>query len=168
MKTVIFDVRTPAEAAAHIKSEWKRGKAETAARVGFATPELLWGVLSAKRWKLLKVLLGAGPVSIQEVARRAGRDVTAVRKDVKALLNAGVLDRAGGSICFPFDRVQMEFFIEAPPPDELRSIKLKAVSNSNQAMKSRHKIAGKRVYITARDVLADMPPPAIARRLKVN
>jgi predicted transcriptional regulator len=130
MKTVIFDVRTLGEAAAHIKSEWKRGKAETAARVSFATPELLWSVLSAKRWKLLKVLLGAGPMSIQEVARRAGRNITAVRKDVKALVNAGVLDRAGRSICFPFDSVKMEFSIQEPPPDELRSIELKAGSKS--------------------------------------
>lgn len=38
----------------------------------------------------------------------------------------------------------------------------------NLAMKSRHKKAGKRRYITARDVLADIPPPAIAQRLKVK
>ena len=78
MKTVIFDVQSPAEAAANIKSVWKSGKAETVARISFATPELLWGVLSAKRWKLLKVLLGAGP--IQEVARRAVREFAAVRE----------------------------------------------------------------------------------------
>src|SRR5260370_25369287 len=124
MKAVIVDVRSPAEAAAHIKSVWKSGESETAARISFATPELLWGVLSAKRWKLLKVLLGAGPMSIQEVARRAGCEINAVREDVKALLNAGVLDRAGGSICFPFYRVKVEFFLEAQPPDELRSIEL--------------------------------------------
>jgi len=35
-------------------------------------------------------------------------------------------------------------------------------------MESRHKKAGKRLYITARDVLAAIPPPAIARRLKVK
>jgi hypothetical protein len=35
-------------------------------------------------------------------------------------------------------------------------------------MNPRHKKAGKRRYITARDVLADIPPPAIARRLKVK
>jgi hypothetical protein len=36
------------------------------------------------------------------------------------------------------------------------------------AMKSRSKKGSKRRYITARDVLADIPPPAIARRLKVE
>jgi excisionase family DNA binding protein len=38
----------------------------------------------------------------------------------------------------------------------------------NPGMKSRHKKVGKRLYLTARDVLADIPPPAIARRLKVR
>jgi hypothetical protein len=35
-------------------------------------------------------------------------------------------------------------------------------------MKSRHKKAGKRLYITARDMRADIPPPAVARRLTVQ
>ena len=38
----------------------------------------------------------------------------------------------------------------------------------NPAMKSRSKKGSKRRYITARDVLADIPPPAIARRLTIK
>jgi predicted transcriptional regulator len=49
---------------------WKSGKAEKSARISFATPELLWKVLTAKRWELLKAMCGAGPVSAREVARR--------------------------------------------------------------------------------------------------
>ena len=75
---------------------WKTAKSEKSARISFATPELLWKVLTTKRWELLKVLCGAGPVSIREVARRVGRDVKAVHSDITALLNAGVLDRAEG------------------------------------------------------------------------
>ena len=45
---------------------------------GFVTLELLWATLTAKRWELLKVLAGAGAVSIREAARRVGRDVKAV------------------------------------------------------------------------------------------
>jgi len=93
---------------------WKSGKAERAARIGFATPELLWQVLTAKRWELLRALCGAGPISIREAARRVGRDVKAVHADVTALLNAGVLDRAeGGGIVFPFDAIKVEFLLEA-------------------------------------------------------
>ena len=93
---------------------WKTGKGEKAARISFATPELLWKVLTAKRWELLKALRGAGPVSIREAARRVGRDVKAVHSDVTALLNAGVLDRTeGGGIVFPFEAVKVEFLLQS-------------------------------------------------------
>ncbi len=93
---------------------WKTAKAEKSARISFATPELLWKVLTAKRWELLKVLCGAGPVSIREASRRVGRDIKAVHSDVTALLNAGVLDRVeGGGIIFPFEAVKVEFLLEA-------------------------------------------------------
>ncbi len=92
----------------------KTGKPEKAARISFATPELLWEVLSAKRWELLKMLCGAGPVSIREAARRVGRDVKAVHGDVTALLNAGLIERAeGGGIVFPFEAVKVEFMLQA-------------------------------------------------------
>ena len=85
------------------------------ARIGFASPELLWKVLTAKRWELLKLLCGAGPVSIREAARRAGRDVKAVHTDVVALLAAGILDRTeSGAIVFPlYEAVKVEFLLEA-------------------------------------------------------
>ena len=93
---------------------WKTGKAERAARISFATPELLWKVLTAKRWELLKAMCGAGPISIREAARRVERDVKAVHSDITALLNAGVLDRVeDGRIIFPFDAVKVEFLLHA-------------------------------------------------------
>ena len=93
---------------------WKTGKAHKSARISFATPELLWQVLTAKRWELLKALSGAGPVSIREAARRVGRDVKAVQTDVTALLSAGVLSRAeGGGVEFPFEAVKVEFLLQA-------------------------------------------------------
>jgi len=114
VKTVILDVRTPAESKADFVRVWRTGKPEKATRISFASPELLWQVLTAKRWGLLKALCGAGPVSIREAARRAGRDVKAVHGDVTALLKAGVLDRApGGGIVFPYEAVKVEFLLQA-------------------------------------------------------
>lgn len=114
MKTVTLDVRAPAESMADFVRAWKTGKSEKSARVSFASPELLWKVLTAKRWELLKVLCGAGPVSIREASRRVGRDVKAVHRDITALLNAGVLDRVeGGGIVFPFEAVKVEFLLQA-------------------------------------------------------
>ena len=114
MKTVIFEVRSPEESMAGFVQSWKTGKPERAVRIAFATPELLWQVLTAKRWELLKTLYGAGPISRREAARRVERDVKAVHADITALLNAGVVDRAeGGGIVFPFEAVKVEFLLEA-------------------------------------------------------
>ena len=114
MKTVILEVRSPQESTANFAQSWKTGKPERAVRIGFATPELLWQVLTAKRWELLKALCGAGPISIREAARRVERDVKAIHTDITALLNAGVVDRAeGGSIVFPFGAVKVEFLLQA-------------------------------------------------------
>jgi predicted transcriptional regulator len=114
MNTVVLEVRSLAETLADAARAMKTGRAEREARISFATPELLWQVLTAKRWELLKVLSGAGPMSIREVARRVGRDVKAVHRDVTALLNAGVLSRtADGSVEFPFQVVKVEFVLQA-------------------------------------------------------
>jgi len=114
MKTVTLEVRPPSEAMADFVQAWKTGKHQKSARISFATPELLWKVLTAKRWELLKALCGAGPVSIREAARRVGRDVKAVHGDITALLNAGVLRRAeGGGVVFPFEAVKVEFLLQA-------------------------------------------------------
>ena len=114
MKTVTLDVRKPADSMADFTKAWKTGKSQQTARISFATPELLWRVFTQKRWELLKVLCGAGPVSIREAARRAGRDVKAVHGDVTALLNAGILDHTDdGRIIFPFEAVKVEFLLYA-------------------------------------------------------
>ncbi len=114
MKTVTLEVREPKASMADFARTWRTGKPERSARISFATPELLWKVLTAKRLELLKALCGAGPVSIREAARRVNRDVKAVHGDVTALLNAGVIDRAeGGGIVFPYEAVKVEFLLHA-------------------------------------------------------
>ena len=114
MKTVILEVRSPREAMSSFAEAWNTNKQQRSARISFASPELLWKVLNAKRWELLKALCGAGPVSIREATRHAGRDVKAVHGDVTALLSAGVIDRTeDGRIVFPFEAVKVEFFLQA-------------------------------------------------------
>lgn len=115
MNTVILEVRPLGavldDAAHRMRTD---DVASTAARIAFATPELLWRVLTAKRWELLRALCGVGPVSIREAARRVGRDVKAVHGDVTALLLAGLLDRrSDGSVEFPYEAVKVEFLLQA-------------------------------------------------------
>ncbi len=114
MNTVVFEVRSLRETLANAARAMKTGRAEGEARISFASPELLWEVLTAKRWELLKALCGVGPVSIRKAARRVGRDVTAVHGNATALLNASVLTRApDGRMEFPFDAVKVEFLLRA-------------------------------------------------------
>lgn len=114
MNTVVLEVRSLEETMADAGRAVTTGRAERKARISFASAELLWEVLTAKRWELPETLCDAGPVSIREAARRVGRDVTAVHGDVTALLNAGVLTRVpDGRIEFPFDGVKVEFLLKA-------------------------------------------------------
>ena len=114
MKTVTLDVRSPTEVMDDFAQAWKSGKASKADRISFATPELLWKVLTAKRWELLKALCGAGPITVREVAKRVDRDIKAVHTDLTALLSAGVLSRTeSGQVEFPYEAVKVEFLLQA-------------------------------------------------------
>ena len=109
-----LDVSTRTAAGDAFIRAWEIGQCQDEARISFDTPELLWKVLTASRWELLKCLCGAGPVSIREAARRVGRDVKTVHGDVTALLGAGVIDRtASGAIEFPYEAVKVEFLLQA-------------------------------------------------------
>lgn len=82
--------------------------------ISFESPELLFKVISGKRWELLKVMTGAGPLSIRETARRMKRDVKAVHGDVQVLLKAGILQKNDqGLIVFPYDAVHVDFILNA-------------------------------------------------------
>lgn len=113
MKTVVLEVRSLQDALADASRAMKSRKAEKQAHVSFASPELLWRVLTLKRWELLKALCGLGPVSIREAARRVGRDVKAVHGDIAALLKAGVINRTEAGIEFPYEAVKVEFMLRA-------------------------------------------------------
>ncbi len=82
--------------------------------ISFESPALLFKVLTGKRWELLKLMTGAGALTIRETARRLGRDVKAVHSDVRALLNTGILQKTeDGRIEFPFDALHVDFILQA-------------------------------------------------------
>ena len=84
------------------------------ARISFASPELLFRVLTTKRWEIIRMMTGAGPLSIRETARRVSRDVKAVHGDVHALLNAGILRKTeDGHVDFPFDAIRVDVLLNA-------------------------------------------------------
>jgi predicted transcriptional regulator len=82
--------------------------------ISFESPAQLFKALSGKRWELLNLMTGAGPMTIRELARRLARDVKAVHGDVHALLTAGILRKTDtGLIEFPFDALHVDFMLKA-------------------------------------------------------
>ena len=96
MKTVTLQVATLEEVKRRAQDAF-RGKKQ-GVRISFTTPELLFRLMTAKRWELIRSMVGAGPLTIRKVARRVDRNVKAVHGDVHALLKAGILQKTDGGL----------------------------------------------------------------------
>jgi predicted transcriptional regulator len=82
------------------------------AHISFASEELLWKTITPKRWALLKLMAGQGPMAIRQIARRADRDVRAVHSDVHMLMNAGLVEHSDdGRVQFPYDAIHVDFVL---------------------------------------------------------
>lgn len=82
--------------------------------ISFPTIEALLKVITAKRLQVIRSMLGAGAVSIREVARRVNRDVKAVHGDIQTLLDAGIIDKTDdGKVLFPYEALHMDFVLKA-------------------------------------------------------
>ncbi len=82
------------------------------AHISFASEELLWKTITPKRWAMLKMMAGRGPMAIREIARRADRDVRAVHSDVHVLMNAGLVEHSeDGRVQFPYDAIHVDFVL---------------------------------------------------------
>lgn len=81
--------------------------------LNFASYDSMHKILAPSRLAIVKVLAGQGPLAIREVARRVGRDVQAVHRDVMTLVNAGVIDRTEDGVEFPYDLIHFEYDVSA-------------------------------------------------------
>lgn len=86
---------------------------EATPALNFPDYDQMHHVLAPARLAIVKALAGQGPLSIREVARRVGRDVQAVHRDVTRLINAGVIDRTKKGIEFPYERIHFDFDVQA-------------------------------------------------------
>ena len=112
MKTVTLQIASLEEVKRRAQDAFN-GKKQ-GARISFATPEVLFRLMTAKRWELIRAMAGAGPLTIREAARRVGRDVKAVHGDVQALLNAGVVQKTERRlIVFPYDAIRVDVMLRA-------------------------------------------------------
>jgi predicted transcriptional regulator len=113
MNTLTINVASLADTLSDMVQAMEQRKHQKA-RYSFESAATLMRTLGGKRFDLIQALSGAGPVTIREAARRAGRDVKAVHGDVQTLLTCGVLDKTDdGKIVLPYDAVKVEFLLKA-------------------------------------------------------
>jgi len=109
--TVTIGVASREEINARFKRAMTTGE-RTAPFIGFADERALWSTLTPLRWDILKVMTGAGPLALREIARRVGRDVRGVHTSVHALLAVGLIERDAAGFRFPYDAVHVDFILK--------------------------------------------------------
>jgi len=96
-KTLKVRVGSIASALDRFEATWNkaaRGEKIPAEHVlTFANLQLLLRTLTPARWTLLERLRADGPLSVNELARRLGRDYKNVHGDVKRLAELDLIDR---------------------------------------------------------------------------
>lgn len=105
------DIRSRIAGAAKLASEGK--DPEVKPTLNFASYEDMHRILAPSRLALVKTLAGQGVLSIRELARRVGRDVQAVHRDITTLINSGVVERSNKGIEFPYENIHFEFDVRA-------------------------------------------------------
>lgn len=112
MTTLTIDVASVEDTKRAMKAAF-RGVASDP-RYSFQTREDLLRTLNPNRWRLLEALVGAGPLGVRELARRADRDVKGVHTDAQALVLCGLVDKMeDGKLSFPYDAVHVDFLMKA-------------------------------------------------------
>jgi len=77
--------------------------------LNFETPAVLFTRLTERRWAIVETLMGAGELSIRELARRVSRDVKRVHEDVTALTELGLVERtASAGVLCPFTDIHID------------------------------------------------------------
>ncbi|WP_183853837.1 DeoR family transcriptional regulator [Prosthecomicrobium pneumaticum] len=117
MRTLHVRIETMDAMRAGFLDAWENaaaGKPRTADHgVSFASYDDMHRVLAPSRLAIVKIMAGQGPLAIREVARRVGRDVQAVHRDITTLINAGIIDREEGGVVFPYDEIDFAFKVSA-------------------------------------------------------
>lgn len=108
VKTVGLGIETLDSALADVSRAWKTRTGDATARIGFQTWDLMHKVLSPKRLEIVRAMTGAGPLSIREIARRVGRDFKGVHTDVRLLVDAGIVEKDGQKVVFPWDKIHVD------------------------------------------------------------
>ena len=94
LKVRVGSVASALDRFEEVWSKTARGEKVLAEHVlAFANLQLLLRTLTPARWTLLERLRADGPLSVNELARRLGRDYKNVHGDVKRLAELSLIER---------------------------------------------------------------------------
>ena len=110
MRTITIEVSSVRKSLGRFRRAWKT-RAAQGEFVSFENLDTLLKTLTSKRWELLRTLQGREPMSIRALARELGRDVKNVHTDIQALVEIGLIEKAGRRIRVPFDEIRAEFVV---------------------------------------------------------
>ncbi len=80
------------------------------ARCTYESYEALHKALAPNRMTIIRAMMGQGPLSIREIARRVGRDFKGVHSDVSSMFSQGLLFKSeDGRLVFPYDRIRFDY-----------------------------------------------------------
>ena len=110
MNTVTVGVSNVEQARQRVAAAFRGEK--QGAFLTFTSVDLLWRTMTPRRWEIICLMTGQGPMALRAVARLMERDVKTIHGDVHALLDAGVLEKTEDDrIIFPYDAVHVDFTI---------------------------------------------------------
>lgn len=112
MRTVTIEISSLKTSLGRFRRAWKT-LAPQGEFISFDSLDTLLKTLTGKRWELVRVLQGHGPLSIRALARELGRDVKNVHADVQALAEIGLIEKDGRRIRVPFGEIRAEFVVRA-------------------------------------------------------
>ena len=83
--------------------------------LNFETPAMFFGRLTERRRAIVEILIGAGELSVRELARRVQRGVKRVHEDVVVLAELGLIERTdnGGVVC-PYGDIHVDVHLGSP------------------------------------------------------
>lgn len=110
MRTVTIEVSSVRKSLGRVRRAVKTRVAQ-GEFISFQDLDTLLKTLTSKRWNLLRALQGREPMSIRALARELGRDVKNVHTDIQALVEIGLIEKAGRRIRVPFDEIRAEFVV---------------------------------------------------------
>ena len=108
MKTVRLEVKQFDDILKEVGDACKTGNASETT-ISFDSANALWKIISPAKQEILHALAGSGVTGVRELARKVGRDASAIHRHLQVLIVAGIVDRAdNGKVIFPYDEVHVD------------------------------------------------------------